>query len=331
MQKLKSCLLAILWPALNCFAQSPPTLRPLSVGDTIPDITLTNVYNYPVSKIQLSGLKGKIIILDFWDRTCVSCIQALPIIDSLQQVFKDELQVLTIADHKSSAEVEKTLNRFPITRNLRLPVLFSPNLLRQLFPYKLVSHVVWIGRHGVVRAITGTEYITASNISAILNSDVVDWPVKDDNLAFDPARPLFGILQQGIQPPFIYQSSFTGHMRGIAPANGTHTDSVAGSSTTGFYNKTLLALCRIAIDYRTNSSPEYFILDVKDTARYIMPKNQYHAVWDRDHTFCYAVQLPLAMEPAAIKSFVQSDLLRWLALLGIRLQRVNGKICITDK
>lgn len=328
--KLKSCLLAMLWPALNAFAQSAP-IRFLSVGDTVPPVLLSNIVNYPVSKIQLSSFRGKGIILDFWDRSCISCIRALPAIDSLQQLYKSQLQIFTIADYRNKEDVKKTLARFLATRNLHLPVVLPPHSLRQLFPYELVSHVVWIGKQGVVQAITGTEYITASNIETFLADKPLNWPVKNDNLTYDPEKPLFGILQQGIRPSFLYQSAFTGHMQGVSPPNGTRIDSSSATAVTGFYNKTLLALCRIAMDYRTNSALDNFILDVKDSTRYLMNKGQYHAVWDRANTYCYSVQLPARMKPVEIKQFIQSDLIRWLSLLNIRLSRQHDKILVSDK
>lgn len=43
-----------------------PTLNPLTKLDTIPDITITHVYNYHASTIHLSDLRGKPALLDFW-------------------------------------------------------------------------------------------------------------------------------------------------------------------------------------------------------------------------------------------------------------------------
>jgi thiol-disulfide isomerase/thioredoxin len=67
-----------------CGAQSPP-VRALTVGDTVPDITIRNVYNYPDSVIKLSDLKGKLTILDFWATWCGSCLSAFPEMHDLKK------------------------------------------------------------------------------------------------------------------------------------------------------------------------------------------------------------------------------------------------------
>ena len=76
-------------------AQSPP-IKALTIGDTVPDITITNVYNYPASTIHLSDLKGKLVILDFWSTWCGACIEAFPKMEKLQKEFGDQLQVILV-------------------------------------------------------------------------------------------------------------------------------------------------------------------------------------------------------------------------------------------
>ena len=61
-------VMVILLPILSG-AQSQP-VKALKIGDTVPDITITSVYNYPASTIHLSDLKGKLVILDFWATWC---------------------------------------------------------------------------------------------------------------------------------------------------------------------------------------------------------------------------------------------------------------------
>ena len=53
--KLIIAFMGMLLPIL-AGAQSPP-VKALSIGDAVPDITITNVYNYPASTIRLSDLK----------------------------------------------------------------------------------------------------------------------------------------------------------------------------------------------------------------------------------------------------------------------------------
>ena len=175
MQKLKLCLLALLWPALNCFAQSPPSIRPLKVGDTLPHITLTNVFNYPVSKIQLSDLKGKLIILDFWATWCGSCIAMFPAIDSLQQQFRQQLQIIMVNSVSGTGDSKDKVMAFFKTWNAKHHTSFQTayaigdTLAKKLFPHTFLPHYVWIGKKGQVLAITSSEQLTKENILLLLN------------------------------------------------------------------------------------------------------------------------------------------------------------------
>jgi len=67
---------AMLLPLLSG-AQAPP-VKALSIGDTVPDITIANVYNYRSSTIRLSDLKGKLVILDFWSTWCTNLYCCIP-------------------------------------------------------------------------------------------------------------------------------------------------------------------------------------------------------------------------------------------------------------
>src|SRR4051812_25763412 len=91
------CLLASLCPAASTCAQSPPAaVRPLSIGDTVPDIAFTHLVNYKSATAKLSDFKGRLVILDFWSSWCGNCIRLFPYMDSLQQAFKGQVQVILV-------------------------------------------------------------------------------------------------------------------------------------------------------------------------------------------------------------------------------------------
>ncbi|MDP4129796.1 MAG: TlpA disulfide reductase family protein [Bacteroidota bacterium] len=323
MRIIKYCLLAMLWPAMNNYAQSPTaTIHPLSIGDSVPDIEFTNVINSPVSKIHLSDLKGKLVILDFWGQYCAPCIQELPVLDSLQRKHKDQIRIITISDFTETSLLKKTLNRFIKTRDFQLPVLLADKTLSALFPHLLVSHVVWIDKAGEIRAITGTDYVTERNIQTVLDKQPVNWPVKKDMLGFDYRSPLLQLAQSGLaNPRFLYYSTFTGYLDGIAPPAGTFVDSGSRSTFTGFYNYDLPALCQTALDYSVGASRDQFILRVKDTTKYMLPQNSYYESWRRNHTYCYYIRLPLGLSDDEIKSTVKQDLTHWLSTMGIQIAK----------
>lgn len=48
------------------------------------------------TSVNLSQLKGKVVLLDFWYRGCAPCLQAIPDLIKLQEEFKDDLVIIGI-------------------------------------------------------------------------------------------------------------------------------------------------------------------------------------------------------------------------------------------
>lgn len=326
--KLKYCLLVILWPVLNGYAQSPPVKpRPLMVGDTVPDITLINIYNYPVSKIRLADLRGKLVILDFWGKYCAPCIRTLPKLDSLQQEFANLVQVITVSDFTHPDDLQKAKARFAPLKNLQLPVLLASEQLSALFPHKLLSHIVWISPDGVVKAFTGSEYISKTHIQSALKDGSLDWAMKTDAVEFDYKKPLLSFTQTDIvNPSSLYYSAFTSHISGIAPPSGTETDAQQGISITAFYNYDLLAFCQLAMDYSAGAEKDQFILHVKDSSRFVRGKMPLEG-WKKQNTYCYYLRLPASTTMKEIENYVRQDVQRWLAITGIQVRK---ETCMQD-
>lgn len=319
--KFHSCLLALLWPVLHSCAQTKTGNKPLNVGDTIPRIILTDVINFPVSKIQLPDTNNKLTIIDFWGRYCVPCLQALPKYDSLQQLFKDSISIITVSDFSSAKEFTAAKQKFAFLQNMHLPVLLQNNLLSPLFPYKLLSHIVWIGPGGVIKAITGADKLTAANIRSLLANETIHWPVKHDMVDFDYRKPLLAIAQPVEPPTQMYYSTFTSFIEGIAPPSGTNTDYAAGISFTAFYNYDLLTMVKMALSYKTAAVRNEFTLHVKDTTAFVCNNPAQLQEWQKQNSWCYYLRLPSGISQERTKQIVQQDLLRWLSIMGYHVSK----------
>jgi thiol-disulfide isomerase/thioredoxin len=321
MKRLIYCL-ALLCPLLQSCAQSQPkAAKPLTVGDTIPHIILTDVVNFPVSKIQLPAANNQLTIIDFWGRYCVPCLQALPKYDRLQQLFKDSISIITVSDFSTAKEFNAAKQKFSFLQNMHLPVLLQNNSLSPLFPHKLLSHIVWIGPGGVVKAITGAEKLTAANIRSVLNKEELHWPVKRDMVDFDYRKPLLAIAQPVEPPTQLYYSSFSSFIEGIAPPSGTTVDHEQQVSFTAFYNYDLPALCQLAADGTLGATPQQFVLQVKDSSRYFPPTGASLQEWKKQNAYCYYLRAPMHLTPKKAMAVVQKDLQHWLRLLGITVAK----------
>jgi len=333
----KTILIIVLATLCLFFTSEAQDIKALKVGDKVPEVLLNmplQVINHPGGRqsIKLNHYKGKLIILDFWGSYCAPCIRFLPKLDSLGQAFKQQIQVLPVSDIKKAGELSTALNRLKILSGFKAPVALSNEKLKKYFPHQLVSHVIWINRDGVVCAVTESDYVTQNNIEELLAGKKVQWPQKIDFNSSFYKRPLLSFNHSELQKPQrIYSSVFTGNMEGISPPIGTFKDSISQTSTTGYYNMELLAMCQMAMEYRTGAPISQFILDVKDKERYIKNDNITYRDWSRDNTYCYSVSLPLTLSDEQLQTIIKADLIRWLAVLGITVTKTEeGKFLVKE-
>lgn len=172
--KLKYCLTGILCLFLKAYSQE---IKPLTIGDTVPDVDIKNIYNYPASQSNLSAFKDKLVILDFMATNCGSCIKILPAFSALQKKYGDKIQIVMVTN-QSAEKVKKFLQKHT---GLHLPMVSGDSILFKLFPHTFISHEVWI-KDGVVKAITHPEYVSAKNIEKVIADQKIAWPVKNDHV-----------------------------------------------------------------------------------------------------------------------------------------------------
>jgi len=179
-------LVAMLLPLVSA-AQSAP-VKPLTIGDTIPNITFQKVINYKDTTAMLSDFKGRYVILDFWAVWCGACISELPQLDSMQEKYRDKLSIILVNCMRRSHDSEKKI-RDLFTKNWQqvyhkdfncLVVADSSNIFKQLFSFKVIPHYVWIDPDGVILAITSSAELTDANIALMLQGRKLSLPVKQD-------------------------------------------------------------------------------------------------------------------------------------------------------
>jgi thiol-disulfide isomerase/thioredoxin len=179
------CFMALLCLSLSSCGQSTSNSKPLNVGDTIPYIILTDVINFPVSKIQLPDTKTNLTILDFWATWCASCIKNFPKLDSFQTSFSGQLQVILVNNTKSTGNNSQQVTEFISNRKQTIKALQrltvytdTAALLKQLFPHKLLPHYVWISPSGTILAITSSAALTKENILLAISGKPLPIPPK---------------------------------------------------------------------------------------------------------------------------------------------------------
>ncbi|WP_342331911.1 redoxin domain-containing protein [Pedobacter sp. FW305-3-2-15-E-R2A2] len=293
-----------------------PKIRNIKVGDRVPDIIIPKIIRDTKSSAKISDFKDKLLIIDFWDTFCGSCIEALPKMDSLQSKFGSRIKILPVS-YQSEEVMTKFFKNNGFVKNVKLPCVVEDKALGSYFQYKLISHEIWIYK-GIVVAITGADYVTEKNIQTILDEKKVNWPIKNDMVIFDPKKPLFvqtDADQYNTKSLFLHYSGITGHRNGIDYKGGlTETyDSIGRVYRSTFYNYTIVG----AFNYITylikprNFVPhkDRLILEVKDRSRYVYDKSYgFRSDWNQENEFCYELCTTRPIEKKAKFQYILDDL-----------------------
>lgn len=144
------------------------------LGKPAPNYKFTNILNSIENEISLNDLKGKPVILEFWATWCGPCIPAMKKLDSLQQEFKDDIEIITI-----SPEKKERLEKFIKKSNTSLRIV-SDSAHTVNFKYKIIPHTIIIDKNGIVKGITSPKNINKEVIENLIANNDIALELKDD-------------------------------------------------------------------------------------------------------------------------------------------------------
>lgn len=216
----------------------------LSVGDNMPLLKFTHIYNSSVKSISLSDYKGKLVIIDFWNRWCGTCIEAFPKMEALQNEFGDKIKILLVTDDKD----DLLLKLFKKVKQPSLPIISEDSVLNRMFPHTTVPHHVWVNPDGRVQFITDAYNATSKNISKVLNK--IDFKLRLKREAID-ADEHADLLKEGNGRMQKFITSYSVAMTKLtdiidATYYGYIKDTINHACSFKFVNLPLLDLYKIA-------------------------------------------------------------------------------------
>ncbi len=119
-----------------------------------PDFSLKDMTGKSVS---LSSYRGKVVVLNFWTRTCGPCLEEMPEIADLARILKDrtDTAVVAISIDQGPDEVTDTLKTVLNGQKPPFPILFDPdgdNVVMGKFGTHLFPETWIIDKRGIIRA-----------------------------------------------------------------------------------------------------------------------------------------------------------------------------------
>lgn len=170
-------------------------LKPLKVGDPIPDaVWETTLVMHDLKggskTIRFKGLKGKVILFDFWATTCPSCIEGFPKMEQLQKKYGEDLAIILV-NSKRNRDTPKRLKavldnyRRTYDYEMSLPSLLNDTVFTSLFPHYSIPTHAWVDREGKlvivdkgndnlekrVKSLIAGEQVDVLEMGMIINAD----------------------------------------------------------------------------------------------------------------------------------------------------------------
>lgn len=155
-----------------CTGAQQPVIKPLRIGERLPDVQLTHIINYKAKSATLSDFQNnysRMLLLDFWNTRCMPCIRAFAKLDSLQQQYGEHLQILLVT-YEDSATVQNLLSRWEAAnkKKLSVPIITKDTVLKKYIRKRYNPHYAWVAPDGVLLAQTSASFVTHEILEAYM-------------------------------------------------------------------------------------------------------------------------------------------------------------------
>jgi thiol-disulfide isomerase/thioredoxin len=288
-------------------------MQSLGIGDTIPNL----LWNMPLQiidhqheneAITLNDYRDKkVIVLDFWNTWCGSCITGIKHSGELSSELKSHIAIIPITEQRRD-EIEKFKSQNSTIKNTTLNLVTDGKNIARYFPHELVPHVVFIKNSKVVH-IGGYESLSEQNIQMILANE------EDKLLYVKNDKAIQKSLLESIDTNSRLMYTIVGSYRkDILPSEIKMIDTLKSYSQLSLFNFSIKELLEYAFKLPSISTNRFNLMKTRLTIGDI----SYHKsmgdkiVWLSKNALCFEERVPSKISDLEFRSTVLTELSRYL-------------------
>ena len=137
-----------------------------TIGDVPPPLLLSEMVQGPTAKPTWESLKGKVVVLEFWNTRCAPCIAAIPHLNELATEFEQKPVVFLSVSDDNPSYLKQFLKRKPMKSWLALDEFSEPT--RTAFGVLGIPRTFIIAPSGRIAAITHPASLKKEHLEEIL-------------------------------------------------------------------------------------------------------------------------------------------------------------------
>lgn len=162
------------------------------LGQTAPELDIEKYLQAPAGEKNLSALKGKVVVLEFWATWCAPCVAEIPHLNQLSEEFRDkQVQFISVTD-----EGEDVIAPFLKRQEMKSWIgLDTDRSVFEAYGVKGIPRTFLINQEGIIAASLHPVGLSSDMIEKVIKGEKIERPKlsKPKTVENEGTDPIFKI------------------------------------------------------------------------------------------------------------------------------------------